>query len=324
MKILVSARMPEEVLTLLAQDHDLEVHKEDRPMEPRALIRSIEDKNGLLCTIYDRVNSDLLEHAPNLKMIASYSVGFDHIDVQASTRKGILVSNTPDVLTDATADLAFALIMATSRRVVEGDRRTRTGQFKSWAPQLFLGQEVTGKTLGIVGLGRIGKAVAKRAAGFDMKILYHNRTRLYPSAEKSLHVSYAPLDTLIKDSDIVTLHVPLSPQTRHLIGPRELELMKPSAYLINTARGAVVDEKALVQALRTDTIRGAGLDVYEDEPNLSPGLADLDNVVLLPHVGSATIETRTKMAVMAAENLLAGLRGERPPNCLNWPSIENK
>ena len=255
-------------------------------------------------------------------MIANFGVGFEHIDLEAATRRGIPVTNTPGVLTETTADLAFALILATARRVVAGDQRVRQGKFQYWAPLLFLGQEVNGKTLGIIGMGRIGQAVARRAAGFGMKLLYHSRTRLAPAEEQSLGVSLQPLETLLREADFVTLHVPLTPHTRHLIGSRELELMKNSAYLINTARGPVVDEAALVAALRQGRIRGAGLDVYEKEPELSPGLADLENVVLLPHVGSATVETRTRMALMAAENLLAGLRGDPPPNCLNWAELK--
>ncbi|HBD10459.1 MAG TPA: D-glycerate dehydrogenase, partial [Syntrophobacteraceae bacterium] len=281
----------------------------------------VEGKVGILCTITDRIDGELLNHAPGLKVIANNGVGFDHIDIEAATRRGILVTNTPGVLTDATADLTFALLLATARRVAEGDRRTRCGAFSFWAPLHFLGLEVTGKTLGIVGFGRIGKAVAKRAAGFDMKILYTSRSRMDPSQEKDLKVSFAPVDVLLREADFVSLHVPLTPRTRHLIGSRELQSMKPSACLINTARGAVVDEKALVKALREGVIHAAGLDVYENEPALSPGLVELENVVLLPHVGSATVETRTRMARMAAENLLAGLKGEPPANCLNWMAI---
>jgi glyoxylate reductase len=207
---------------------------------------------------------------------------------------------------------------------VEGDRRVREGKFQYWAPLLFLGHEVSGKTLGLIGLGRIGQAVARRAAGFGLRLIYFSRTRLQPSAEQDLKVSYAPLETLLKEADFVSLHVPLTPQTRHLIGPGELALMKPSAFLINTSRGPVVDEAALVAALRRRQIQGAGLDVYEREPLLTPGLSELDNVVLLPHLGSATVETRTRMAVMAADNLLAGLRGEEPPNCLNWTALQGK
>ena len=322
MKVLVTARMPEEVLSLIGRDHQVESYDADPPLDRQKLLRRIAGQEGLLCTITDRIDAEVLDRAPALKVIANYGVGFEHIDVDAATRRGIPVTNTPGVLTETTADLAFALILATARRVVAGDQRVRQGKFKYWAPLLFLGQEVNGKTLGIIGMGRIGQAVARRAAGFGMKLLYHSRTRLSPAEEQELGASFQPLETLLREADFVTLHVPLTPHTRHLIGSRELELMKNSAYLINTARGPVVDEAALVAALRQGQIRGAGLDVYEKEPELCPGLADLENVVLLPHLGSATVETRTRMALMAAENLLAGLRGDPPPNCLNWAELK--
>ncbi len=318
MKVFVTARLPGEVLSLIAREHQVETHDEDIPIDRRSLLAGVEGVEGLLCTITDRIDEELLHRVPGLKVIANNGVGFDHIDLDAATRRGIPVTNTPGVLTEATADLAFALILATGRRVVEGDRVTREGRFRFWAPLHFLGQDVSRKTLGVVGFGRIGKAVAKRAAGFDMKVLYLGRTRLDPSEEEKLGVSYAPLDELLRESDYVSVHVPLRPETKHLIGSRELGLMKSSACLINTARGPIVDERALVEALRSRHIRAAGLDVYENEPELSPGLAELDNAVLLPHMGSATIETRTRMALMAANNLLAALRGERPPNCINW------
>jgi glyoxylate reductase len=213
------------------------------------------------------------------------------------------------------------LILATARRIVEGDNRTRAGRFRFWSPLHFLGTEVSGKTLGIVGLGRIGRAVAQRARGFDMQILYHNRRKIPPQDEAALGVSFVSLETLLGRSDFVSLHIPLSRETRHLMGKKELEAMKATAYLINTSRGPVVDEKALVEALREGKIAGAGLDVYEAEPLLAPGLKELGNTVLLPHLGSATLETRTNMALKAAENLLAGLGGERPPDCLNWEGV---
>ena len=322
MKVLVTARMPEEVLSLIGRDHQVESYDADPPMDRQELLRRAAGQEGLLCTITDRIDAPVLDGAPALKVIANYGVGFEHIDLDAATRRGIPVTNTPGVLTETTADLAFALILATARRVVAGDQRVREGKFQYWAPLLFLGQEVNGKTLGIVGMGRIGKAVARRAAGFGMKILYHSRTGLAPVEAQELGASWQPLETLLREADFVTLHVPLTPHTRHLIGSRELELMKNSAYLIHTARGPVVDEAALVAALRQGQIRGAGLDVYEKEPELYPGLANLENVVLLPHVGSATVETRTRMALMAAENLLAGLRGDPPPNCLNWAELK--
>jgi len=313
MRVFITARVPEEVLARITAEHEVEMHDEDQPIERARMLQGVANKDGLLCTITDRIDRQVLERAPGLKVIANNGVGIDHIDLEAATARKIPVTNTPGVLTDDTADLAFALILAAARRIAEGDARIREGKFKFWAPLQFLGWKVTGKTLGIVGMGRIGQAVAKRARGFDMKVVYYSRSRLDPSQEKNLGVSYMSLDELLKEADFVSIHVPLSPATRHLIGSRELDIMKPSACLINTARGAVVDEKALVRALTDGSIRSAGLDVYEDEPELSPGLANVKNVVLLPHVGSATVETRTKMALMAAENLLAALRGERPP-----------
>jgi len=317
MKVLVTGRLPEEVMGLIRREHLAETNEEDRPMARERLLSSVEEKEGLLCMITDGVDQELLERAPRLKMIANCGVGYDNIDVRAASARGIPVSNTPGVLTEATADLAFALILAAARRVVEGDRRTREGKFQFWAPLLFLGRDVSGKTVGIVGLGRIGRAVAQRARGFGMRILYHNRRRLAAKEESAMGAQYADLKTLLSKSDFISLHVPLTDKTRHLLGREELALLKPGAYLINTSRGPVVDEEALLGVLRQEKIAGAGLDVYENEPALTPGLTDLPNVTLLPHVGSATLETRTKMARLAAENLLAGLRGERPPNCVN-------
>jgi len=317
MKVLVTGRLPEEVIAVIKKEHHVYVHGEDRPMERQKLLDMVGDRDGLLCMITDRIDEEALDSAPHMKMIANLAVGYDNIDVAAATLRGIVVSNTPGVLTDATADITFALILATARRVVEGDRRTRAGEFRFWAPLHFLGREVSGKTLGIIGLGRIGRAVARRAKGFDMQILYHSRRRLEVSEEKELGVSYANFNGLLEQSDFVSLHVPLTDGTHHLIGFRELENMKPSAYLINTSRGPVVDEQALLEVLREGRIEGAGLDVYENEPALTPGLTELKNVVMLPHVGSGTIETRTRMGLKASENLLAGLGGKRPPNCLN-------
>ena len=317
MKVLVTGIIPEEVMNLIQSEHEVEANEEDRPIERERLLRAINDKDGLLCMITDTIDAALLERAPRLKMIANYGVGFNNIDLEAATKKSILVSNTPGVLTDATADTTFALILATARRVAEGDRQTRQGEFRFWAPFHFLGHEVSGKTLGIIGMGRIGRAVVNRARGFNMNILYYDSHPLEASEEKSLGVKFVDMDTLISTADFISLHVPLTDETHHLINHQTFTKMKPTAYLINTSRGPVVDEKALVESLQKGKIAGAGLDVYENEPDLTLGLAELSNVVLLPHVGSATIETRTKMAQLAAENLLAGLRGERPPNCLN-------
>jgi len=315
--ILVTGNLPLSVLENLKREFQVEIHAEDLPMSRSDLLHSIRDKVGLLSMITDDINGEFLDHAPKLIMIANMAVGYNNVDLNAATRRGILVSNTPGVLTDATADLAFSLILGAARRIAEGDRMVREGRFRFWAPFHFLGREVSGKTLGIIGMGRIGKAVARRARGFQMPILYYSRNPLDETVEKELNARYVPLDNLLGESDFISLHIPLSSDTRHFIGNREFSLMKPTAFLINTSRGPVVDEKALLGALQNGLIAGAGIDVYENEPAITPGLEKLDQVLLLPHVGSATLETRTRMAAMAAENLLAGLRGEVPPNLIN-------
>jgi glyoxylate reductase len=324
MNILSTIRLPDEQLANLEREHRVLMHPHDQPMERGRLLEAAQDVDGLLCTITDRIDETLLARAGRLKVIANYGVGFDHIDLGAATRRCIPVTNTPGVLTDATADLAFALILSIARRVVEGDRMTREGRFTYWAPLHFLGRQVTGKTLGLIGMGRIGQAVARRAAGFSMRVIYHSRRPLDAETERLLDATPVALETLLRESDFVSLHVPLTAETRHLIGRRELEIMKPSSCLINTARGPVVDETALVEALQRGVIHGAALDVYENEPDLSPGLTALSNVVLLPHAGSATVETRTLMAAMAVENLMTALRGQKPPNCLNWNDIKRR
>jgi glyoxylate reductase len=317
MNVLVTGNLPEHILALIRAEHAIEVNTTDRPLTREQLLPAVADKHGLLTMLTDRVDEELLDRAPDLTIVANCAVGYDNIDVAAATQRRIMVTNTPGVLTDSTADVAFALMLAVARRVVEGDRRVRQGKFKHFAPFHFLGQDISGKTLGIIGMGRIGQAVAKRAAGFDMRMIYISRHRLSAEAEAAIGARYADFETVLRESDILSVHVPLTPQTRHLLGADQLRLMKPSAILINTARGPVIEETALVTALHEGWIGGAGLDVYENEPNLTPGLAECDNAVLLPHVGSATIETRTRMARLATENLLAGLRGAAPPNCLN-------
>lgn len=323
MKALVTANLNREILSPLLPSHDLVINPNDFPMSLDEILDQIRDKDGLLCTISDRISAEVMDCAPNLKMIANYGVGYDNIDVPAATARGIKVSNTPGVLTDSTADLTFALILAVARRVVEGDGRNRAKLWGPWAPFVFLGTEVTGKTLGIIGLGEIGKAVARRARGFRMPILYHNRRRLPEKQEMELAARYVDLKTLLRESDFVSLHVSLNDQTRGIIGAAELALMKPSAFIINVSRGPVIDENALVKALLDKTIAGAGLDVYEKEPQLASGLADLKNTVLSPHMGSATLETRIAMGKLAVENLFAGLSGQKPPNCLNWSTVSN-
>jgi glyoxylate reductase len=323
-KVLLTGRIPNDVMAVLEKACAVEANREDQPMERARVFGLIQDKDGLLSMITDSVDGELMDRAPRLRMIANMAVGYNNIDVKAATARGIPVSNTPGVLTDATAELALALILAAARRIADMDRLTRRGEFRWWAPMLFLGTEVTGKTLGIIGLGRIGKAVARRARGFDMRVIYHNRERMGSDEERELQAEYADMKRLLRESDFVSLHVPLTEETKYLVGAKELALMKPTAFLINTSRGPVVDEKALVKVLRERKIGGAGLDVYENEPALAPGLTELDNVTLLPHIGSGTLETRTRMASLAVENLLAGLRGDAPPNILNPEVLKNR
>ncbi len=294
---------------------------EDRALSREELLAGIPGVEVLLCTPADRVDAELMDAAgPSLRVISNYAVGYDNVDIPAATARGILVANTPGVLTETTADLAWALILGASRRVAEGDALVRRGDFRGIFPTFMLGRDVNGKTLGIVGMGRIGMAVARRAFGFGMPVLYARRSgpvapELVPTGASWQHCE--SLDMLLVAADIVSVHVPLSPVTRHLIGASELALMRPGSVLVNTSRGAVLDEVALVDALRTGPLGAAGLDVYEDEPRLSPGLADLPNTVLLPHVGSATVETRGRMAELAARNAIAAVRGESVPHPVN-------
>lgn len=322
-KIFVTRQIPEPGLALLRKEFDVEINPHDRVITKPELMSAVKGKDGLLCLLTDPVDRDVINAEANLKMIASYAVGYDNIDVKAATERGIPVSNTPGVLTDTTAELAWALLFAVARRVVEGDRFTREGRFTGWAPMLMLGQDLTNKTLGIIGAGRIGTAVALKSKGFNMKVLYSDEQR-NEHLEKELHAKKVTLSDLLTQSDFVSVHVPLTKQTHHLIGVRELRMMKPSAILVNTARGPIVDEHALVRALREHWIFGAGLDVYQQEPLIAPELHSLENVVLQPHTGSGTIETRTKMALMAAENLIAGLKGDVPPNCVNKEVFSKK
>ena len=316
-KVLVTRRLPDEALRLLYDTCEVELNPYDRVMTKDELIEGIRDKEGILCLLTDTITAEVMDAAVHLKVISNYAVGFDNVDVKAATGRGIVVTNTPGVLTETSADLTWALLMATARRIVEADAFMRNGKYTGWGPMMLLGGDVYGKTLGLVGMGRIGCAVARRAAGFNMRVLYYDVNRLSEDEEKALNLEYSGFDELLKEADFVSLHVPLLPSTRHLVGARELSLMKPTSYLINTSRGPVVDEKALVEALRSGKIAGAGLDVYENEPEMAPGLPELENVVLLPHIASASVETRTKMGIMAAQNLIAGLRGELPPNCVN-------
>ena len=314
-KIFITRRLPEEGLRLL-KEHELEIYEGDAPPSKEEIIEGVKDKDVLICLLTDKIDAEVMDSAPNLKIIANYAVGIDNIDVEEATKRGILVTNTPGVLTETVADLAWALLMAIARRIVEGDKFMREGKFKGWAPLLMLGSDVYGKTIGIIGAGRIGSAVARRAKGFNMRILYYSRKR-NEKLEEECNAKYVDLETLLKEADFVSLHTPLTEETYHMIGEKGLKMMKPTAYLINTARGKCVDENALVKALKEGWIKGAALDVFENEPAIHPELKKLDNVVLTPHIGSASYETRSKMAVMVAKNVIAALEGKLPPNCVN-------
>lgn len=282
------------------------------------LLRRAAGKDGLLTILTERVDAELLDAAgPGLKIVANHAVGFDNIDLAECTRRGVLVTNTPEVLTEATADLAWALILAATRRIAEGDRLLRSRTPWIWGPTMMLGYDLFGKALGIVGCGRIGQAVARRATGFGMRILYTDAIRLGSEVERDIGVEWREWPELLAEADVISVHAPLTPDTRHLFNAEAFRAMKPSAVLVNTARGPIVDEQALADALREGEIAGAGLDVYEREPAVTEALLDLDNITLLPHLGSATIETRTAMGLLAVENLLAGLSGERPRCLLN-------
>lgn len=316
-KIFLTRPIPPASMELLKEKVELTYNPDDRVLSRAELIAGMAGQDGLLCTLMDGIDGELLNTNPNLKIVANYAVGYNNIDVAAATARKIPVSNTPGVLTASTADMAWALMFAIGRRVVEGDQLVRSRQWQGWGPMQLLGQDITGATLGLIGLGRIGKAMVQRAKGFDMKVIYWNRTRLSEAEETAMGITYASREDVLAQADFVSLHVALNAETTHLIGAAELALMKSTAYLINTTRGPVVDEKALVESLKTGSIGGAGLDVFEKEPMLEPELYDLPNVVIPPHLGSATIGTRTKMGNIAAENCFAACRGERPPNIVN-------
>lgn len=316
-KIFLTRELPPETMALLYDQCELTMNREDRVLEKSEIIAGIQGVDGLLCLLTDSIDADIMNANSDLKVIANFAVGFNNIDVAAATERKLPVTNTPGVLTETTADMAWALLMDAARRVSEGDRLVRTGSWNGWGPLQLLGADVSGGTLGLVGMGRIARAMAKRAIGFDMRILYWNRTRLETADERIMGAEFVELDELLTLSDFLSLHVALTPETKHLIGATELANMKSTAILVNTARGPVVDEQALVAALQTGTIAGAGLDVYEHEPALAPELYELENVVVAPHLGSATIGTRTKMGNMAANNCLSACRGIRPENLVN-------
>ena len=320
-RLLLTRRIPEPGFSLAHDLFDVTGGDKDEPLARDRLLAGVAGADAILCLLTETIDGPVMDTAgKQLRVISNMAVGFDNIDVEAATERGIVVTNTPGVLTDATADLTWALILSVMRRVAEGDRLVRAERFERWGPFLLLGRAVAGASLGVVGMGRIGQAVARRALGWDMRVLYTRTSGPLPAELVPSGATWenrADLDDLLREADVVSLHVPLTLETRHLIGARELALMRPGSFLVNTSRGPVVDELALVQALQSGHLGGAGLDVYEHEPALAPGLAELPNTVLLPHLGSATTETRGRMADMAVRNAIAAVRGEKVPHVVN-------
>jgi glyoxylate reductase len=313
MDVLVTRSLPGKALELLSNKHKVDLWEEEVPIPRDELLKRIKGKSALLCLLTDLIDEKVMDAANALKIISNYAVGYNNIDIEAAKKRGIVVTNTPDVLTDATADLTWALILSAARRIAEADVFTRSKKWKEWAPKLLLGADVYGQTLGIIGAGRIGAAVAARSKGFKMKVVYSSEFES-KVMEEDLGAQRMTLEELLTVSDFVSLHVPLTKQTFHMIGDKELSLMKKSAFLINTSRGPVIDENALVDALEKGRIAGAGLDVYENEPMIPEKLFKLKNAIILPHIGSATHATRAKMADLAVKNILAVLAGKVPPN----------
>lgn len=317
-RILVTRMVFEDVIERLEELFDVEVNREDRILSADELAQKVQDKDAIFCTPSERITAQVIGSSPRLKAICNMAVGFNNIDVEAATNAGIMVTNTPDVLNETTADFAWALLLATARRVTESEHWLRAGKWQKWRIDTFLGADVHGSTLGIIGMGRIGQAIARRSMGFNMRVIYHNRSRLSEELESyANNASYVGKEELLRTADHVMLALPYSPQTHHTIGAAELAMMKPSATLVNIARGGIVDDAALIVALRANRIAAAGLDVFEHEPNFAPGFLTLSNVVLTPHIASASEPTRRAMANCAADNLIAALTGETPPNLLN-------
>lgn len=317
-RILVSRQVFPEVLARLQAHFDVDYNDVDAPLPPAELAARLADKVGAITMLSDRIDASVLVQAPGLKVVCNVAVGYNNFDVPAITAAGVMATNTPGVLDDTTADTAWSLILSSGRRVVGADRWVREGQWKGWKFQdAWLGQDIHHATLGILGMGRIGQAVARRALGFDMQVIYHNRSRLDAEQEKACNAQWVSKEDLLRQSDFLVALVPYSAQTHHAIGAAELAQMKPSAHLINIARGGVVDDQALIEALKAKRIAGAGLDVFENEPALNPGFLGLDNVTLTPHIGSSTRQTRLAMAMLAADNLVAALSGQCPPCLIN-------
>ncbi|HMA34471.1 MAG TPA: D-glycerate dehydrogenase [Chloroflexia bacterium] len=323
-RVLVTQAVPQVALDLLQTFADVDANPDEGVIwSPDELRAHLPGHDGLYCLLTDTIDAAVMDALPELRVIANMAVGFNNVDVEEATRRGIAVTNTPGVLTDTTADFAWALLMAAARRVAEADRFTRAGKFHGWGPLMLLGGDVAGRTLGVVGFGRIGQALARRARGFAMPVLYYDLHPVDTALEQELHATFSSLDDLLAQADFVSLHVNYTPETHHLLSHAQFARMKRTAYVINTARGPVIDEAALAEALRTQQIAGAGLDVYEQEPAVHPGLLALENVVLAPHIASATIDTRNAMATMAAQNIQAVFANRRPPNLVNpavWPA----
>jgi len=316
-RILVSREVFPEVLARLAEHFEVDSNQADVILGVEGLRVRLADKAGALTAATDPVTAEVVAAAPSLKAVCNFAVGYNNIDLAACTRAGVMATNTPGVLDDTTADLAWALLMASARRLPAAERWLRNGEWKGWQFIQWLGTDVHHATLGILGMGRIGQTVARRALGFDMKVIYHKRTPLPADKETACHATWVDKEKLLRESDFLVLLLPYSPETHHTIGAAELALMKPTAHLINVARGGIVDDQALISALRQHRLAGAGLDVFEDEPKFNPGFLELDNVALTPHIGSSSRATRMAMAMTAADNLIAALSGQRPPNLLN-------
>lgn len=322
-KVYITRKLPGPGLKIVQVVADVRSwDREDLPPPREVLFKEVPDVDGLLSLLTDRVDDALMAAAPRLKVVSNVAVGFDNIDVPAATRRGIVVTNTPEVLTETVADFAFCLLLAAARRLVQADAYTRAGKWKTWELMLFAGQDLYRATLGLIGLGRIGSAVARRAKGFEMRIIYYDPYRR-PDLEQQLGIEYREMNDVLREADFISVHVPLMESTRHLIGREQFKLMKPTAIFVNTSRGPVVDQRALAEALRSKQIYAAGIDVFEQEPvPADEPLLALDNIVVAPHIASASIPTRIKMATLAAENLVAVLHGKRPPNPVNPEVLE--
>ena len=315
--VLISKHIYQEAVDYLEGRVRLDYHDSDDGLPAADLRARLGDKDGLICQLTDRVDAALMDAVPNVTVVSNVAVGYDNIDIPAATQRGVIVTNTPGVLTNTTADLAFALILGAGRRLGEAERYLRAGRFRQWRIDLLTGWDIWGATLGVFGMGRIGQAVARRGRGFNMRVLYYDPFRQSEEVERELGVEYASKDEVLAQADFLTLHCALTPETRHLIGPAELRSMKRTAVLVNTSRGPVVNEAALADALEAGTIAAAGLDVFEEEPEVHPKLLALESALIVPHIASASVTTRTRMCVMAAENMAAGLAGDRPPNIVN-------